>query len=645
MGVIGSSGSGKSSLIFAGLVPALQAGFLVGDRDRWVLVRLTPGDSPWLRLSDALASGARPDRPRQGRRTCARWPCARGVSGPAGGGKPAAAAGQRQLAAVRRPVRGDLPARRGDGSPSSTKRTRTSSRWCSDSRASATLPVFVVLTMRSDHLGDCDDFLGLPEALNESQYLVPRLNRERGPARDRGADPAVPEGRRVAARGPPAERPRRPARPAAGAAARADAHVAAPRRERASRRWTSSTTTTSVRSADALWRHADEALAGLDPAAVHAKEAVKAALEAARPEEIGFFRVVFQALTDTDHANRKVRRWQNVRDLRELTGRTLPELHGLLERFVDDRRSFLRYSGEGGSTGPDSMLVDISHESLIRQWDRLRGWVDEEAHDRDAYVRIARRRQSLGAGARRPLGGPGARPGAAVVGQAGAHPGLGEALSRRFRGGARASCARASASATWSSAREKEERHKEQERKELAAHNASIRRTQRWTAVAAVVFVSLAVTRSRSGGAQGEPSGRVERAGGLGARPRSAPIRSTGLRRGDRGGGEGRDAHVSRRTARGAGGSGRPEALVGSARARLGRGLQPRRPPARGRLDRRDDARPGRHLGRRDRRAADVALRTIRHGAALDPGGERAGAGARRRTRRRSGRLRRARTD
>ena len=31
--------------------------------------------------------------------------------------------------------------------------------------------------MRSDFIGDCDSFYGLPEAINKSQYLVPRLNR------------------------------------------------------------------------------------------------------------------------------------------------------------------------------------------------------------------------------------------------------------------------------------------------------------------------------------------------------------------------------------------------------------------------------------------------------------------------------------
>ena len=35
------------------------------------------------------------------------------------------------------------------------------------------VPVYVTLTMRSDFLGNCDAFVGLPEAVNDSQYLVP----------------------------------------------------------------------------------------------------------------------------------------------------------------------------------------------------------------------------------------------------------------------------------------------------------------------------------------------------------------------------------------------------------------------------------------------------------------------------------------
>ncbi len=40
------------------------------------------------------------------------------------------------------------------------------------------VPIYVVITMRSDFVGDCDRFRGLPEAISNSQYLIPRLTRD-----------------------------------------------------------------------------------------------------------------------------------------------------------------------------------------------------------------------------------------------------------------------------------------------------------------------------------------------------------------------------------------------------------------------------------------------------------------------------------
>src|SRR4030095_14740740 len=40
------------------------------------------------------------------------------------------------------------------------------------------LSIFVVPTMRSDFLGDCAQFQGLPDAINDRQYLIPRSARD-----------------------------------------------------------------------------------------------------------------------------------------------------------------------------------------------------------------------------------------------------------------------------------------------------------------------------------------------------------------------------------------------------------------------------------------------------------------------------------
>src|SRR5262249_13197135 len=58
----------------------------------------------------------------------------------------------------------------------------------------AACPIFVVLTMRSDFLGDCTQFPVLAEAINTGLYLVPRLTLDErraaisGPIRVGGAE-------------------------------------------------------------------------------------------------------------------------------------------------------------------------------------------------------------------------------------------------------------------------------------------------------------------------------------------------------------------------------------------------------------------------------------------------------------------------
>lgn len=53
LAVVGASGSGKSSVVKAGLLPALRAGCLPGSRD-WFTVEMNPGEHPLQELTNAL---------------------------------------------------------------------------------------------------------------------------------------------------------------------------------------------------------------------------------------------------------------------------------------------------------------------------------------------------------------------------------------------------------------------------------------------------------------------------------------------------------------------------------------------------------------------------------------------------------------
>ena len=54
MTVVGPSGSGKSSVVRAGLVPALREGAVEGS-ENWFFASVMPGSSPFAELEAALA--------------------------------------------------------------------------------------------------------------------------------------------------------------------------------------------------------------------------------------------------------------------------------------------------------------------------------------------------------------------------------------------------------------------------------------------------------------------------------------------------------------------------------------------------------------------------------------------------------------
>src|SRR6266700_2433230 len=47
-----------------------------------------------------------------------------------------------------------------------------------EAKRQSDVPIYIVITMRSDFLGDCAQFRDLPEAINDGQYLIPRMTRD-----------------------------------------------------------------------------------------------------------------------------------------------------------------------------------------------------------------------------------------------------------------------------------------------------------------------------------------------------------------------------------------------------------------------------------------------------------------------------------
>ncbi|HEX7956961.1 MAG TPA: penicillin-insensitive murein endopeptidase, partial [Pyrinomonadaceae bacterium] len=70
-----------------------------------------------------------------------------------------------------------------------------------------------------------------------------------------------------------------------------------------------------------------------------------------------------------------------------IAGATPEEVAAVVEVFRREGRTFLM-PPEGVGLGPDT-IIDISHESLIRNWGRLKEWVKDEADAARIYRRLA----------------------------------------------------------------------------------------------------------------------------------------------------------------------------------------------------------------------------------------------------------------
>ncbi len=382
LAVLGSSGCGKSSLIRAGLIPALLGGFLVEERDRWRIAVMRPGSDPMRNLARALCADGNPgvdgnpgEATRDGPEDLLRGIFEDHTQAVIDYLEPRLGSDANQLILIDQfeeifTFRGTEPVDRivllspEQGREQARRRVEAAEfvDLIIDLSRRSELPIYTTLTMRTDFLGDCDLFYRLPEAINRGRYLLPRLTRRQLKQAIEG--PALLEQAQLA--------PRLVDRLLNKLGDRTDR---LPLLQHALRRtwelWQQDGGQGAIdlehykaagTLSDALSIHANEALEGVD------REA------AAR---------IFKCLTDTDSSYRRVRRPAALSELVAVCGKAEDDVRAILDRFAAEGRHFVHYDPTA-----DDPLVDVSHESLIRQWEVLRTWVDEERESRDRYVEL-----------------------------------------------------------------------------------------------------------------------------------------------------------------------------------------------------------------------------------------------------------------
>jgi energy-coupling factor transporter ATP-binding protein EcfA2 len=389
LAVVGPSGCGKSSLVRAGLMAALEAGFMTDAGPQWRVAEMRPGEDPLARLCDALLSHSA-----LGREPVAE-PEARSLLMATLRGGPLGlieVLRERPLAPrtnlfilvdqfeeiFRFRDLGNID--RADAFVSLLLATAQQRE----------IPVYIVITMRSDFLGDCALFTGLPEAINDGQYLTPRLTREQirgvivGPARVFDVDvEASLVNQLLNEMGPDPDRlpllqhlmmrlwlrlsaKQRLGRDVPQGDGQSILTAGAGTKARATITVQDNTEVGTL--GQALSVHADEVFGQLS-------EIQQAIAE-----------VMFRRLTERGLGKRDIRRPARLSKIAAVAGVSVEAVKVVSEEFRRENRSFVM-PPSAIPLLPDTIL-DIGHESLIRQWKRLNEWVDEEARSAEGYLRI-----------------------------------------------------------------------------------------------------------------------------------------------------------------------------------------------------------------------------------------------------------------
>jgi len=358
--VHGDSGCGKSSLIAAGVMP-----FLEHDQARaggnWTTTTMRPEESPIANLARALAGEEGLSNP--ARILDIRRLLNRGVDAPVAVARYLNCDAEHNVCILFDQFEELFEhAKRGGA---------TEAGLVTDFLVGLTAKkpqgLHAILTMRSDYLGNCAQYKGFAETVNETQYLVPRMER---PALMRCIrEPAALFGGSVDME-------------LAGKLI-ADAGVGQDQlpliqhglmlmwRRKAGEGGVAHLTMEDYRAegdlASQLSGHADDIL----------QQAIASPAEEAVVED------VFRALTDRNSEGLAIRRRQRFADLCAVTGASRDTLARIIDRFRAPDASFLRPYGEAPLRDDD--VIDISHEAFIRNWKRISepgsGWLDREADD------------------------------------------------------------------------------------------------------------------------------------------------------------------------------------------------------------------------------------------------------------------------
>jgi WD40 repeat protein/energy-coupling factor transporter ATP-binding protein EcfA2 len=373
--IMGYSGSGKSSLLYCGLVPILYGGFVTQSGPYWNVITTRPGTSPISNLAESVidfmvkTNQLEPENVEMQRAII----------------NAVLRSGSDGLIKVSQYLQ------RGHSENAfflvdqfeeifGYRELAHSSEALNDAQLYVNLlltaiqqdktSTYVALTMRSDFIGECSIFAGLTEQINSSNYLVPQMSREQ--------KRSVIEGPIAVAGGKISQRLVKRLLNDIG-----NTQDQLPIFQHALMRTWDYWVENREPGEPMDIRHYN-AIGKISTAlAQHANEAYEEL--SSRDKEIA--EVLFKNITERNQLNRFMRRPCRLGLVAELAEASEEEVINVIDHFRRPGRSFLMPAANI-PLHSDSM-IELSHESLMRIWTKLETWVNEEHESASMYKRLS----------------------------------------------------------------------------------------------------------------------------------------------------------------------------------------------------------------------------------------------------------------
>ena len=375
VGVIGPSGSGKSSFIYCGVLPILYGGFLTDASPNWEVVVTRPGAGPIDNLAESLLKNnkeyldAEPEEQKIKRTIFSTLLRSSSL------GLVEAVEQTRRSANVNYLILVDqfeeLFRFKDSTDPNSVNESLAFINLLIEAINYPDSPIYVAITMRSDFIGDCAQFPELTRKINDSHYLIPQMTRDQKRRAIEG--PVAVGGAKIT--------PRLVQQLLNDLGDNPDQ---LPILQHAlMRTWSYWSLYRDYEDEQVDLKHYEAIGTMSEALSMHANEA----FDELTDDQKRVCEVLFKAITEKRGENFGIRRPTRLNEIASIADCSEDEVIDVIEKFREPGRSLL--TPAHGTPISSKSMIDISHESLMRIWVRLKNWVDDEADAVQMYVRLA----------------------------------------------------------------------------------------------------------------------------------------------------------------------------------------------------------------------------------------------------------------